>query len=68
MLAIQTSWLCLFSDKLPGTTMSLIDNFVNLCSCLVDNADSYRDTAIQAVRCARHSGVVGPDGHLHLIE
>jgi hypothetical protein len=41
---------------------------VHLDSIGIDDPHVQWNTAIQAVRRAGHSGVIGPDGHLHLVK
>jgi hypothetical protein len=48
--------------------LTLIGQPINLLAFGVDDGHCYGYTAIQAVGCAGHSGVVGTDGHLHPVE
>ena len=43
-------------------------NGVNNFTFRINDIQCQGNAAIQAVCCTGHSGVVGPDGHLHLVE
>ena len=47
--------------------ISVLDGF-NQLSLRVDDVKGQGNTAIQAVSCTGHSGVIGPDGHLHPVQ
>ena len=46
----------------------VIRKFLNFIALSINNGYGNWDTAIQAVRGARHSGVIGAHRHFHLIE
>jgi uncharacterized protein (DUF2252 family) len=57
----------MFSDA-KGVLLFFIAEFLHFISPSINNGYGKRYTAIQAVRGARHSGVIGAHRHLHLIE
>ena len=55
------------SDTVKTRLISVFNGIDNH-AIRVNNIKCQRDSAIQAVSCAGHSGVVGTDSHLHLVQ